>query len=588
MRGTLDSEQCVTENDSGPPVAELIARVLRRHSVERVFGLCGGHIMPLWIGVHTAGIPIIDVRDERAAVHMAQAHAELTGQLGVALVTAGPGITNAITGIANAQISRAPVLVLSGTVPGPQINRGALQELDQSNLVRSITVYASTVSDSLQALYEVENAAARALGLIGEPGCAFVDFRADVWAAQSSPASQVPLKIQLRIPTCLDKDVISQAVELLLSAKRPLVISGRGARSAKQTLLRFLDRLDVAYIDTGETRGLVPATHPAFVGAVRSRVMNEADVVVTVGRRLDFQLAYGSPAIFKHARFIRIADIPSELRDNRRGVVEIFADPGESLDAIIELAGNRPVVRDRQWLRSLRQEHRLRSEQLSQTMANAAPGSDGRMHPYRLLGAIQAQLPPDAILVIDGGDFLSFARIGLSAPTVLDPGAFGCIGVGVPYGIAASLACPERSVVVASGDGAFGFNAMELDTAVRHKARAVFIVGNNGAWQIEVHDQMVRYGKSVGTRLRFSDYAAMARAFGMRAERIEDANDLAGAITRALAQPPALLDVVITPEAVSPDAKSGLATVPDLQALAVWDQAEREWRARPARVTLED
>ena len=577
----------MAESLTGKCIADMVSAVLRYHDVDRVFGLCGGHIMPLWIAVHAAGIRIIDVRDERAAVHMAQAHAELTGQLGVALVTAGPGVTHAITGIANAQISRAPVPVLSGTVPSAQTNKGALQELKQSDLVRSITTYASTVDDPSTALYQLQKAIAHALGAIGEPGCAFLDIRADLWRAQFSQ-DLAATHIRHKPPqVSLNKDAISEAADILLSARRPLVISGRGARGGREALLRFLDRWDVAYIDTGETKGLVPPTHQAFVGAMRTRAMSEADVVVTVGRRLDFQLAYGSPAIFRDAQFIRIAEIPSELRDNRRGLVEILGGPAEALDAIVESAGNRAATRDAQWLDVLRQEHQARSAQLKQAMAKAPPGSDGRMHPYRLLATIQDQMPSNAVLVVDGGDFLSFARIALSAPTVLDPGPFGCLGIGVPYGIAASLVYPDRPIFVASGDGAFGFNAIELDTAVRHGARVVFIVANNGAWQIEVHDQMVRFGKTIGTRLQFSDYAAIGRAFGMYAERVEDARELPRALARAVAERPALLDVVVTPQAVSPDAKSGLASVPDLHALATWDQAERAWRERAARISLE-
>jgi acetolactate synthase-1/2/3 large subunit len=179
---------------------------------------------------------------------------------------------------------------------------------------------------------------------------------------------------------------------------------------------------------------------------------------------------------------------------------------------------------------------------------------------------------------------LSFARVGLPATTYLDPGSLGCIGVGTPFGVAASLACPDRTVVVATGDGAFGFNAMELDTAVRHRAPLLVVVANNGSWAIEVRDQQETHGKVVGTRLQFADHAAMARAFGLHGERVERAEDLPAAIERALAalaqQRPALLDVLVTPEAVSSDAKSGLAWVPDLQALAAWDDAERTWRER--------
>ncbi len=208
-----------------------------------------------------------------------------------------------------------------------------------------------------------------------------------------------------------------------------------------------------------------------------------------------------------------------------------------------------------------------------------AVAEDGKVHPNRMLAALHAGLGSNGIAVVDGGDFLSFARVALSAPTMLDPGAFGCIGVGVPFGIAASLAFPERPVLVATGDGAFGFNAIELDTAVRHKAPVVIAVANNGAWQVEVYDQRTTHGRVVGTTLQFADYAAMARAFGMHGERVERPEDLPGAVERAFANPPALLDVVVTPEAVSSDAKTGLAWVPDLQPLAAWDEAERKWRA---------
>ena len=215
-------------------------------------------------------------------------------------------------------------------------------------------------------------------------------------------------------------------------------------------------------------------------------------------------------------------------------------------------------------------------------MAAAAPGSDGLMHPNRLLAALRDALPSDAVVVADGGDFLSFARVGLPATTYLDPGPLGCIGVGTPFGVSAALACPGRVVLVATGDGSFGFNAMELDTAVRHRAPVLVVVANNGSWAIEVRDQQETHGRVVGTRLQFADHAAMARAFGAHGERVERTEDLKGAISRALAAVadgrPALLDVLVTPEAASSDAKSGLAWVPDLQPLAAWDEAERRWR----------
>jgi acetolactate synthase-1/2/3 large subunit len=249
-----------------------------------------------------------------------------------------------------------------------------------------------------------------------------------------------------------------------------------------------------------------------------------------------------------------------------------------ALESILELAGERTPQIDREWAAQVRKQHEQRAEKLVTSMQQAPDGSDGLMHPNKLLATLRDALPEDAVVVADGGDFLSFARVGLPATTYLDPGSLGCIGVGTPFGIAASLALPDRTVVVATGDGAFGFNAMEIDTAVRHKAPVLIVVANNGSWAIEVRDQLETHGKVVGTKLQFSDYAAMARAFGMHGERVTKAEDLPTAIASALTNRPALLDVWVTPEAASSDAKSGLAWVPDLQALGAWDTAEKNWR----------
>ncbi|MFN5235401.1 MAG: thiamine pyrophosphate-binding protein [Burkholderiaceae bacterium] len=561
-------------------VAALIARYLKSQGVKRVYGLCGGHIMPIWMRLDAEGIQIIDVRDERAAVYMAHAEAELGNGLGVALVTAGPGVTNAMTGIAYSHVARSSVLVLSGLPPVPQGNRGALQDITHTDLVRGITRYARTVYNADLALQELDEAVCRSLGQGGEPGPTYLDFPVDVLRRRVSPALELAERFVPRTFNSIapNEAEVRAAVELLWSAKRPLVISGRGAKFSSPVLIELLSRLGAAYLDTGESKGLVPESHPSVVAAMRGVVMKQADVVLTLGRRLDFQLAYGSPAVFGDAKFVRIADCAAELRDNRRGAVEILASCDLTLQAMLEVAAERAPASDKSWLDNLRQQHQERSEKLSLSMRNAKAGSDGLMHPNQILSALRDVVDDDAILVADGGDFLSFARVGLSATTYLDPGSLGCIGVGTPLGVAASLVCPDKTVVVATGDGAFGFNAMELDTAVRHNAPLLVVVANNGAWAIEVRDQIESYGKVVGTRLKFCDYAAMAKGLGLYAERVERAEDLNGAIERALANRPALLDVLVTPEAVSSDAKSGLAWVPDLQALGTWDEAEQQWR----------
>ena len=271
-------------------VAALIARYLKSQGVKRVYGLCGGHIMPIWMRLNAEGITIIDVRDERAAVYMAHAEAELGGGLGVALVTAGPGVTNAMTGIAYSHVARSSVLVLSGLPPVPQGNRGALQDIVHTDLVRSITRYAHTVIHADMALQELDEAVCRSFGQGGEPGPTYLDFPVDVLRQRVSPAVALPERFVARTFTSIapNSAEVLAAMELLWSAKRPLVISGRGAKLSSSALTELLTRTGAAYLDTGESKGLVPDDHPSVVAAMRAVVMSQADVVLTLGRRLDF------------------------------------------------------------------------------------------------------------------------------------------------------------------------------------------------------------------------------------------------------------------------------------------------------------
>jgi len=560
-------------------IARLISRFLVERGITCIYGLCGGHIQPIWDHAASSGIRIIDVRDEGAAVHMAHAHSELTGKLGVAIVTAGPGVTNAITGIANAYISRVPLLIISGLPPRPQQHMGALQEIPHGEVVRPITRYTRTVLCARNVLRELDDAMAWAEGHFGESGPAFIGFPTDL-LRERLPASLVeqdrfrPKEFPHTLPS---SKAIESAVKLLWSGRRILVISGRGARNAGESLKRLLDLFDCVYIDTAESRGLIPQDHPAFMPAVRGRAIQEADLVLTVGRSLDYQLGYGSPAVFQNARFVRIGSCSNELRSNRPGDVEVFGSTSQVLDAMIASAGtHRPKI-DQNWVTEMRTLDRERRKHLQNELTGATLGPDGAMHPYRLLGCVLDILSPDAVVIADGGDILSFSRIVFSAGTYLDCGAFGCLGVGVPFGIAASLLYPERQVVVVSGDGSFGFNAIELDTCRRHGAKTIFIVANNGAWNIERNDQKISYGgRIVGVELNSCDYAGLARSLGIHGERVVDPAELPKALKRAFDRAPALLDVLITRDAISPDGLSGLPWVPDYHALKKWDEMEKK------------
>ncbi len=561
-------------------VAAWIARALKMRGVDRIFGLQGGHIQPIWDHVARQGIRIIDVRHECAAVHMAHAHAELTGGIGVAMATAGPGVTNTVTGMANALLARAPVLLIGGCTSRPQANMGPLQDIPHADILRPVTRFSRTARVPEQVLRELDEAIARAMGDAGEPGPVYLEIPTDVLRAHVpenlTPSDWLGSKPPRRpVPT---SEAVAEAVVAIRDARRPLVISGRGANGHGEALVRFLDAADALYLDTQESRGLVPKDHPSVVGAVRAAAMGQADLVMTLGRKLDYQLAFGSPAVFPDARFVRISDSAGELIDNRRGSPEILSDVGLALEAITAGLGNDAGARDADWLAGLRGKHRERVAKGSRETAPSV-GADGRIHPMAIFQAIREVADPDYIAVADGGDLLSFARVGLEAQSYLDAGAFGCLGVGTPFAVTAALAFPGRQVISVNGDGAFGINAMEIDTAVRHGAKAVFIVSNNAAWNIERLDQDMNYGgRVVGTTLRHSDYAAMARALGAHGERVEDPSDLADALRRALANAPAVIDVVTSQDAVSSDAQKGLGFVPDYQPLLAWDDAERRRR----------
>jgi acetolactate synthase-1/2/3 large subunit len=560
-------------------VAEWVARFLAARGPARIFGLQGGHIQPMWDRLVTLGIPIVDVRHEGAAVHMAAAHALLTGELGVALVTSGPGVTNCVTSVANADRERASVLVIGGCPPARQDSMGALQGTPHVEIMRPITRVARTLRIADQVIRDLDAAVAAASGTPGAPGPAYVEIPTDVLRTPIAAAAVLPEYLARRAPprTLPDPRTIEAAAKLLRSARRPLVISGRGAARATDALVALLDASGALYLDTQESRGLVRTDHPAYVGAMRAAAMQEADLVLTVGRRLDYQLGYGSPAAFPAARFVRIAEHAGERTDNRPGDVEVAGDVDAALTALAEAVRNGANATDAAWRERLRGKHIERSERYLASLAATPAGDDGRIHPNRIFAALRELLREDAIGIADGGDILSFARLGLATPTYLDAGAFGCLGVGVPFANAAALAFPGRQVVAVCGDGAFGLHAMEIDTAARHACKAVFVIANNAAWNIERVDQERNYGGRVsGTTLGDSDYAAMARAFGLAAERVTDAAALPAALARAFDRAPALVDVAVTRDTVSSDLEKGLSLVPDYQPLTAWDNAERE------------
>ena len=561
--------------------ASWIAKFLVRRKVDLVFGLQGGHIQPIWDFCYKYNIKIIDVRDEKAAIHMAQAYSFFTGKIGVAMVTAGPGVTNTVTGIANAFLSKTPILLIGGCTPVPQSNMGPLQDIPHVEILKPITNYARTARVPEQVIRELDLAYSYAIGHMGSTGPSYIEVPTDIlrknvkekmvlkeWMDEKSKYNLHP-----------NPNDIKTAVENIQRAKRPVLIAGRGARKFEKEVIAFLNKTKVLYLDTQDSRGLVPLSHNSNVYAARSKTMAEVDLVILLGRKLDYQLAFGSPAIFKKAKFIRISDIADELLDNRRGNPEILASPGLVLEDITRKIGR--LKSDEKWKKNIINLHKSKVKAI-QSRKIKELGEDKKINPNLIFNALQKCLnEKEYVGIADGGDILSFSRIGLRSKYYLDSGVFGCLGVGVPYSIAASEVFKNKKIVCVTGDGSFGFNAMELDTAVRNNSNICIIISNNAAWSIETHDQKLNYGNRVyGTKLKHSNYATLAKGMGAFGIRIENPKKLYGAIKKALENTPSVVDVITSSLVLSSDAKKGLGFVSKYQALDEWNEKEIYYRKR--------
>jgi acetolactate synthase-1/2/3 large subunit len=391
-----------------------------------------------------------------------------------------------------------------------------------------------------------------------------------------------PVEAPARLPA---GEAIEAAARLLRDSKRPLVIGGRGALAARNELQQFLHEFGCLYLDTRESRGAVAPDNPFSIPALRARAMAEADLVITLGRRLDFELAYGSAAVFAKAEhFIRIGRTVEEISENRRGDVEVWGDVDQALQSLLDCK-DRPNAPDTEWRDGLVRDNLGKSQAMAGKLAGYSQNPDDPIHPLALIGELNRLLDSDSICIVDGGDILSFARVGLQAHTYLDLGPFGCLGSGAPYAVAAALAFPARRVVALIGDGAFGFSAMEIETAVRCGARALFVIANNDAWNIERQHQVINYpGQDLGGELSPSRYDLLAQSMGAYGERVENFSDLAGALQRGLGKLPAVIDVAISRDAISPDTRSGLANLPEFHAIQSWDEAERRMLTQDANL----
>jgi acetolactate synthase-1/2/3 large subunit len=528
----------------------LVARALEAEDVEAIFTLCGGHIIDVYDGCTDAGIRIIDVRHEQAAAHAADAWTRLTGVPGCAVVTAGPGITDTVTAVANACRAQVPMLLIGGQGPLQQAHMGSLQELDHVGLMRPITKFATTVYETSR-IPEIIGMALRQ-AYSGRPGPVFVEIPADVLFAPVEESAVInPGKYRSEGKVYGDVKLVEEAARLLSHAERPAVLAGSQVwhcRGAGQ-LQAFAEAAGVPVYLNGSARGSLPPGHPLLFVRSRREALAGADVILVLGTPFDFRLGYGK-RLAAGAKIIQVDLDYGEIGHNRGVDVGITGDCAAVLAQLTAALETGAAGRHRAWLEYLHTAERKGLEKdLPFLNSDAMP-----IHPLRLAKEINDFLTEDSIFIGDGGDVVTISASAIQTRRPgqwLDPGPLGTLGVGMPFAIAAKVAFPQKEAFVLFGDGAFGFNGFEYDTAMRFKLPIVGVVGNNAAWNQIRYGQIARYGTERGdiaNLLAPTRYDRVVEALGGHGEHVEEPQDIRPALERARASGlPACVNVMIDP-----------------------------------------
>ena len=524
----------------------LVARRLKAYGVTKLFTLSGGHLFSIYDGCRAEGIDIVDVRHEASATFAAEGWAKVTREPGVAALTAGPGVTNGMSAIASSQQNHSPVLVLGGRAPAMRWGQGSLQEIDHVPFVRPLVKLAATAGATAEIPGLIDDA--WAVMRRDHPGPAFLDFPLDVvFMEAEEPPPPEPRAAGL--PRA-DAAAVDRAVALLRDAERPVIMAGTNLYwgRGEHALRELTEAAGVPVFLNGLARGCLPADHPNFFARARSAGLKGADLALVVGVPMDFRLGFG--AAFGAETEIVAIDLAEPERDHPRAVAaECYGDIAETLGALRGAGGAGTDT----WLEHLRGvEREKRAAEREQLEDDRAP-----LHPMRVYGELAGVLDRDAIVVGDGGDFVSYAgRVVASYQPGcwLDPGPFGCLGSGPGYALAAKLAHPDRQVVLLLGDGAFGFSGMEFDTLARHGVSVVGVMGNNGIWALEKHPMEFLYGYSVAAELTpETRYDRMVEALGGRGELVRTPGELRPALERAFeAAGPTLINVLTDPSVAYP------------------------------------
>ena len=551
---------------------DLVAGVLERHGVDSLYALCGGHISPILAAAKARGIAVVDVRDEASAVFAADATARLTGVPGVAAVTAGPGVTNAVTALKNAQMAQTPLVLLGGATATVLKGRGSLQDIDQISLLASTvkrTFTAATVRDLPEMVEEAFGVAAD-----GVPGPVFVELPVDLlyaeevvrewygakkggglagwflrrylsWHVKRLFAGQKEAAAELATsgravplpPPAPEAKPVERAASRLAGARRPVLVIGSqamvgaGRDDAAAELAAAVERLGVPTFLAGGARGLLGAGSEIQMRHKRTKALKGADLVILAGVPCDFRLDYGR-SIGRKAKLVAANLSCEEMRRNRRPDLEVEGDPGRFL---VGLAAALPEGKGERWSK-WRDELAGRDAERDAEIAAMAGEETDHVHPIAFFRALDAVLPEDSVLVGDGGDFVATASYVLRPRgplSWLDPGVFGTLGVGGGFALAAKRCRPSAEVWLIWGDGSAGYSLAEIDTCARHGLPVIAVIGNDGGWTQIAREQVEVLGDDVGTVLERNDYERVAEGYGGVGLRIEREEEIAATLAEA-------------------------------------------------------
>ena len=525
---------------------ELLVRALVHAGVEELFVLSGGHLDPIFISAADHGLRITDTRHEAAATHMADGYARATGKLGVAVITAGPGVTNGITGVATAYADASPILVIGGRFPLRDEDRLALQSMDQLAVMKPITKFARTILHT-DRIPEIASMAIRH-AVSGRPGPAFLDIPLDILFTPVEEG-EVPT-FQHYVPQGLptpNTQAIDRALEALAGAERPAIFAGGGVRfsNAQAELRRFAERAQIPVFASSKARGCVSERTPLGFGGfglsasrgIHKQVGGPPDVVMLLGARVGMFTGSSGGArsmLPPDATIIQVDVVAEEIGRNHDVHIGLVGDVNETLKVMNERSEGASFQDHRAWIDALVSGR----EAFRKTHESLMFREEGPIHQARVMREIAEFMEDDDILVADGGDTANWMAEQVIVDQMghfISHGYLGTLGIGMPFGLAAQAAFPDRRVVILLGDGAAGFNFAEFETAVRHGLNAVVVINNDQGWGMIRHDQLKRYGRVVGAELGLVHYERAAAGFGCHAEFVDEAEEIKPALERAFA-----------------------------------------------------